>query len=112
MIERLQQGTRHAVSVMQEGQKQAAVSVAQSENAAAALTSITEAVLRISDMSSQIASAAEQQSAATDEINHTVIQIDHASQSTHEATALAEQTSSELHQRAEDMLTQTARFRV
>ena len=66
MIERLQQGTGQAVLVMREGQKQAGISVEQSEQASQALALITQAIAHISDMSSHIATAAEEQSAATE----------------------------------------------
>lgn len=110
MIERLQQGTRQAVQVMHEGQKQAGISVEQSETAAGALESIATAIGQINDMSSQIASAAEQQSAATEEINQSVTSIDQTSQRTHEASTLAEQTSESLRQHAAELLANTSRF--
>ncbi|MCB1789099.1 MAG: methyl-accepting chemotaxis protein [Gammaproteobacteria bacterium] len=112
MIERLQQGTRQAVAVMQEGQKQVGISVEESEHANQALDAITLAIGQISDMSSQIASAAEEQSAATEEINRSVAGIDQASHRTGEAAARAEQTSQALRQHAGELRTNTDRFRL
>lgn len=110
MIERLQLGAHEAVQVMQEGQRQAGISVEHAESAARALGAINDAILQISDMSSQIASAAEEQSAATEEINQSVVHIDRSSQSTHDATTLAEQTGSELRRLAGELLASTSRF--
>ncbi|MCB1727875.1 MAG: methyl-accepting chemotaxis protein, partial [Gammaproteobacteria bacterium] len=110
MIERLQQGTGQAVLVMREGQKQADISVEQSEQASQALALITQAIAHISDMSSQIATAAEEQSAATEEINRSVVHIDQSSHSTSEATSMAQATAQELKMHADQLLSATGRF--
>jgi len=112
MIERLQQGTGQAVLVMREGQKQAGISVEQSEQASQALALITQAIAHISDMSSHIATAAEEQSAATEEINRSVVHIDQSSHSTSEATGMAEATAQELKMYADQLLSATGRFRL
>jgi len=75
MIERLQSGTRKAVEVMREGRGQASESVESAGDAQQALGRITAAVGTIRDMNTQIASAAEQQSAVAEEINKNVINI-------------------------------------
>ncbi len=75
MIERLQAGAGQAVKVMEQGRQQAQGSVQQAATAGDALASITGSVATISDMNNQIASAAEEQSAAADEINRSVVAI-------------------------------------
>jgi methyl-accepting chemotaxis protein len=75
MIEKLQQGTRNAVKVMDEGNKQTEKTVAQAAVAGTTLESITAAVDHITVMNEQIASAAEEQSSVAEEINHNVVNV-------------------------------------
>ncbi|MEK1908345.1 MAG: methyl-accepting chemotaxis protein [Pseudomonas sp.] len=102
MIQQLQQGTREVVSVMEQSQTRTDESVQQAAIAAEALESITQAVSVINDMNTQIASAAEEQSAVAEDINRNVTNIgqvaaevaggaDEASQASAELTKLAEQ---------------------
>lgn len=102
MIQQLQQGTRDVVKVMQDSQDKTEISVQQANQAAEALESITQAVSVINDMNTQIASAAEEQSAVAEDINRNVTNIgqvanevaggaDEASQASAELTKLAEQ---------------------
>ncbi|CAK13810.1 methyl-accepting chemotaxis protein [Pseudomonas entomophila] len=102
MIQQLQQGTREVVRVMEESQGKTDVSVQQASRAAESLESITQAVSVINDMNTQIASAAEEQSAVAEDINRNVINIgqvagevaggaDESSQASAELTKLAEQ---------------------
>jgi methyl-accepting chemotaxis protein len=102
MIQQLQQGTRDVVKVMEDSQNKTQVSVQQASQAAVALDAITQAVSVINDMNTQIASAAEEQSAVAEDINRNVTNIgqvanevaggdDEASQASAELTKLAEQ---------------------
>ncbi|WNF47802.1 methyl-accepting chemotaxis protein [Pseudomonas sp. SG20056] len=102
MIQQLQQGTRDVVTVMEDSQSKTEISVQQASQAAEALESITQAVSVINDMNTQIASAAEEQSAVAEDINRNVTNIgqvanevaggaDEASQASAELTKLAEQ---------------------
>lgn len=102
MIQQLQHGTREVVKVMQDSQDKTEVSVQQANDASQALVSITQAVSVINDMNTQIASAAEEQSAVAEDINRNVINIgqvahevaggaDEASKASAELTKLAEQ---------------------
>jgi len=102
MIQQLQQGTRDVVRVMEDSQGKTDISVQQAAKAADALESITRAVSVINDMNTQIASAAEEQSAVAEDINRNVINIgqvanevaggaDESSSASAELTKLAEQ---------------------
>ena len=102
MIQQLQHGTREVVRVMQDSQEKTDDSVRHANEAAEALVSITQAVSVINDMNTQIASAAEQQSAVAEDINRNVTNIgnvahevaggaDEASAASAELTKLAEQ---------------------
>jgi len=78
MIERLQHGARNAVKVMAEGREQAQNGVEQATRAGESLAQITFAITTINDMNTQIATAAEQQSAVAEEINRNVVAISDA----------------------------------
>jgi len=75
MIQQLQQGTREVVRVMEDSQHKTDQSVEHAAKAAEALETITQAVSVINDMNTQIASAAEEQSAVAEDINRNVINI-------------------------------------
>ncbi|RRQ21404.1 methyl-accepting chemotaxis protein [Thiohalobacter thiocyanaticus] len=98
IIERLQGEAQSAVTVMEQGQNTAHESVEQAQQAVASLNTISGNVATISDMATQIATAAEEQSAVADEINRNVTNIsdgagqtlDAARQSAYDATQLAE----------------------
>ncbi|MDH5185410.1 MAG: methyl-accepting chemotaxis protein, partial [Gammaproteobacteria bacterium] len=87
MIERLQGGARNAVSVMESGSNQAQHSVVKAAEAGKALEVIAAMVTTITDMNTQIASAAEEQTAVTDEINRNVVNINDATSSISEGAS-------------------------
>ena len=102
MIQQLQQGTRDVVRVMEDSQHRTDESVQHAAKAAEALETITQAVSVINDMNTQIASAAEEQSAVAEDINRNVINIgqvanevaggaDESSAASADLTKLAEQ---------------------
>lgn len=102
MIQQLQQGTREVVRVMEDSQNRTDESVQHAAKAAEALETITQAVSVINDMNTQIASAAEEQSAVAEDINRNVINIgqvanevaggaDESSAASADLTKLAEQ---------------------
>ncbi len=75
MIERLQVGARESVQIMDESRKQMDESMHKATEAGEVLEAVLSAVTRITDMNHQIASAAEQQSAVTEELNHNILTI-------------------------------------
>ncbi|MCG5514028.1 PAS domain-containing methyl-accepting chemotaxis protein [Ectothiorhodospira shaposhnikovii] len=81
MIQKLQAGARSSVSVMQESLQQAEKSVNQARDAAAALEAITRDVKSITDMSTQIATAVNEQSLVSEEINRSITRIREAADS-------------------------------
>ncbi len=94
MIEKLRDGTGRAVQVMNGSREQARTVVANASSAEQSLTSIADAVSRINDMSTQIASAAEEQSAVAEEINRNIVRISEMTDQSAEAsdqTAVASQ---------------------
>jgi aerotaxis receptor len=90
MIEGLQSTAQRAVEVMEHSMELSRNGADEAGQAARALSAITEAVGTISDMSHQIASAAEEQSAVAEEINSSLVnisQVAHATATDAEATA-------------------------
>jgi len=82
MIEQLQNGARNAVEVMENGREKARTGVDQTKQAVQALDAITKAVATINQMNTQIASAAEQQRATTEEMNRNIININQIAEQT------------------------------
>ncbi len=74
-IERLQSQTKDAVNVMQKSKQQVDVSVENVEKTGVSLECIVNAVNDINNMNMQIASAAEEQTCVSEEINRNVITI-------------------------------------
>jgi len=112
MIESLQAGSKEAVQLMDQSREQTQTGVEQSARAGDALRAIADEVERINDMNTQIASAAEEQSAVAEEINRNVASI---SQVADESATGAEQTtrtSKELASLASDLQQMVAAFRV
>jgi len=86
MIAELQNGTRQASRAMLDSCEQASSSVEQASQGYQALVTITEKVSCITDMNYQIASATEEQSAVTEEVNRNLVNISQvAEQSSHDA---------------------------
>ncbi|MBD3671401.1 MAG: methyl-accepting chemotaxis protein [Gammaproteobacteria bacterium] len=75
LIEGLQDSARQAAEVMLGGREQADRSVAEAAEAGDALRAITDAVSNIRDLNAQIATAAEQQSNVTEEVNRNLVSI-------------------------------------
>ena len=112
MIEKLQQAAGQAASTMQQGRERAGASVEQAARAGEALAGITDAVVTISEMNTQIAAGAEQQGGVAEEINRRVETIrDVAGQSAdgaQQTAAASEQLSGEVKQ----LRSLVSRFRV
>jgi methyl-accepting chemotaxis protein len=112
MIERLQSGSHNAVRVMGESREMAKNTVDQAAKAGTSLEAISTAVRTITARNSEIASAAEEQNAVTNEINNKVMRI---SEITEQTAAGAQQTSSasnELNQLAEQLKALVVQFKV
>ncbi|RRJ83743.1 methyl-accepting chemotaxis protein [Aestuariirhabdus litorea] len=112
MIEKLQQGAAEAVRVMEVGQNRANESVERATGAGAALGAITDAVAAISDMNTQIASAAEEQTAVTEEINRNITNLSDFSDRSNESAGHVNEASSELARLAADLQVEVSKFKV
>ncbi len=112
MIQRLKQGTGNAVASMQAGQVATGAGVASSQRTGASLGTITDQVEHISDMNHQVATATEQQSAVTEEINRTVQGIsDLARQTAAEVRGCRDECQA-LRELADDLARQMGGFRL
>tara|TARA_R110002167_G_scaffold1581_3_gene7598 strand:- start:5227 stop:6822 length:1596 start_codon:yes stop_codon:yes gene_type:complete len=112
MIEKLQTRARHAVQVMNQGQEKAQNTVTQAATTGSALLKITQMVSTISDMNTQIASAAEEQSGVTEEINRNVTLISEISERSSTSGHQTATASSQLKSLSNDLLKQVERFKV
>ena len=109
MISRLQQGAREAVEVMESGRRRARNSVERAGEAGVSLQNIAKAVTAITEMNTQIASAAEEQSAVSEDINAKVVKINTIAERSVEAitkVSSATQHLSELSQNLQQTIQQ------
>jgi len=112
MIESLQAGAREAGSVMVAGKEQAENSVEQAASAGEALCAITTQVDRINDMNTQIASAAEQQSTVSEEVNRSIQNINQMAEQTAENAQQASNASQQLSSAANKLSELVNHFKV
>ena len=112
MIEVLQTGSEKAVSVMDTGKAQAAECVSQSEMADKALEAITHAVHQAYDSSSQIATAAEEQSVVAQEICENLESIVAIAEQTTTGSQQTAESSSEVARLAEELQQSVQEFKV
>lgn len=112
MIEVLQTGAEKAVSVMDTGKTQASECVKQSENADKALETITHAVHEAFDRSSQIATAAEEQSVVAHEISENLESIVAIAEQTTAGSQQTATSSSEVARLAEELQQSVQEFKL
>lgn len=96
MIESLQAGSKEAVNTIENSSERVLAGVTQAAQANEALSTIARVVNKITDMNTQIASAAEQQSAVVEEMNGNIASISHISVKTAESSNQTAQSSSSL----------------
>jgi methyl-accepting chemotaxis protein len=104
MIESLQSGVRQTVQVMETSQAQAGESVEQASRAHGALEEITRAVDTITQMSSQIATAAEEQSAVAEDINRNIVEITHLADETSRDSSESYTASGKMSQEIDQLI--------
>ncbi|MGL5371822.1 MAG: methyl-accepting chemotaxis protein, partial [Plesiomonas shigelloides] len=112
IIEVLQSRAAEAGQAMQISRQQMHTSVEQARNAGATIAQINQAVVRISDMNTQIASATEQQNSVTDELNRSIVTIHNASDEVAQGANQTAQACAELSQLAIHLQQVTNRFAV
>ena len=109
-IDTLQRTTQQAVALMEKSQSLASHSVEDAVAASRALEEITRAVSLISDMSTQIATAAEEQTKVTEEITANVTAIKEVGDELAEGAHNEQQESRRLQEQAADLNEKVDRF--
>ena len=112
MIQRLKHGAGNAVASMHAGQAATGTGVESSQRTGASLTTITGQVEHISDMNLQVATATEEQSAVTEEINRNVQGISDLARQTAVEVQGCRQDCQALRGLADDLARQMGGFRL
>lgn len=112
MIETLQNNTHQAVSSMQSSTSLADTSVDYAQQAADSLAHITQAITEINDMALQIASAAEEQRAVSEDISRNTQGIKDASDTLASQAMQSSESANEMRNFAEAMRQEVGRFKV
>ncbi|WP_432467921.1 methyl-accepting chemotaxis protein [Agarivorans sp. Z349TD_8] len=110
MIENLQKSAQRAVTVMSECSSEMQASIDQTSDANGAMEEIQGIITQISDMSSQIAAAAEQQQATGAEISANLNRISDISDENYESIEIVASTSEELGGLAQEQDALVKRF--
>lgn len=109
-VQRLQQSSRDSANLIEQGVLGASKAVEKARLAGTALSQITANVDRISTMNTQIATASEEQSAVTEEINKNIITISEISNQTALGAQQSSEATLELARLAESMKQEVARY--
>jgi len=112
IIERLQRGTKDAVTASDVASRQSIDTVNQVQNAATSLETIAAAVNTINTMASLIAAATHQQSTTADQVNEKIV---NTNQSAEQLAIAAEQTATasvDLAKLAADLQQTVSQFKV
>ncbi|ELS3717281.1 methyl-accepting chemotaxis protein [Vibrio fluvialis] len=112
MIETLQRNTQQAVESMESSTSLADSSVSYAQQAQDSLASITQAITEINDMALQIASAAEEQRAVSEDISRNTQGIKDASDDLAYQAQQSSESASEMHSAADAMRHEISRFKV
>lgn len=112
MIERLQTGSAAAVAAMNQGKQQVEASITAMNDTESSLHDIAQSVQTINDLNFQIASAAEEQSAVTEEMNRNVQKISSISEQSSQGASQTRTASEELARLAEGLQSRINQFRL
>jgi Amt family ammonium transporter len=111
IIKDLQDGAHNAVTVMQNGQRMASEGAQHVEQLRGALLNIQQAVTRINDMNTHIASASEQQTIVAEEIDQNVNNIKSVAEQNAVGASQIADSSQELAVIAEQLRGQVSQYR-
>jgi methyl-accepting chemotaxis protein len=112
MITQLQSGSKKAVTVMEQGRKQATASVEQATMAGGSLQKIANAVSKIADMTTHIATAADEQYKVTGEIDRNIVAITTVINGTVDVTQKSAEGAEHLKALAKKLQSLVAMFKV
>lgn len=111
LIEKLNTAVKNAVRVMETSQETSENSETHVSAAIESLQTIAERVANITDLNAQIATAVEEQSAVSEDINRNVVQINDAAIEVSEGAGQASQTTAALSSQSSRMRDMVSRFR-
>ncbi|ACL72755.1 methyl-accepting chemotaxis protein [Thioalkalivibrio sulfidiphilus] len=112
MIDKLQKGAREAVNMMGRSGESAAQNLERTRNTQRLLEEIVAAVQTISDMTTQVASAVEEQTVVADDINRNAVSIKQVADETADAISQVDAASLELSRLAASLTGMVSRFRL
>ncbi|MHC1698932.1 MAG: methyl-accepting chemotaxis protein [Geobacteraceae bacterium] len=110
MIKSIQQETRGAVTTMEDGVREVETGTSEAGKSGEALAEILQQINTVSLQVSQIATAAEQQTATTSEISSNILQITTVTQETAELAKTSTQAAGDLVQLAETLQADCRKF--
>ncbi|ALP42400.1 methyl-accepting chemotaxis protein [Aeromonas schubertii] len=111
MLQRLQSGVRQAVDVMGASESRSQETVAEAARIAASLDTMVSAVSTINDMNLQIAAAAEEQNAVSEEINRNLVAIQQIVGELSEVARDTHRTTQDLAQNGDELKELVGQFR-
>ncbi len=111
MIERLQSGSDSAVTVMEKGIETVNASVKQATQTGESLKSITDAVNKIFEINTQVASSIEEQSIVAEDINQNIVNVDALAQRNNESSEKAASAYEKLNVLADNLSTLVSRYK-
>jgi methyl-accepting chemotaxis protein len=111
MLQRLQSGVRQAVDVMGASEARSQEAVSEAGRIASSLDTMVSAVATINDMNLQIATAAEEQNAVSEEINRNLVAIQQIVVELSDATRETNDTTRSLAHSGEMLKSLVAQFR-
>lgn len=112
MIGRLQTGARSAVTVMESSKENGESTVKEVNKTDKSLADIVSAVSTINDMNIQIASASEEQTAVSEEINRSVTRIADVADETAQGAINTENSCARLGELAQQIRDQLGQFKI
>ncbi len=112
MIDKLQKGAQQAVDAMQAGQLGSQRGLTQTREAGDALAKISAQLTELNGMNAQIATAAEEQSKVSEEINHSVGQIRELGDQVAREVEAGQAVGKGLQQNADQLAEQISRFKL
>ena len=112
MIERLQKGSRDAVTAMEAGQEQAQQTVEQASQAETSLNEISTAVAQINEMNAHIAEASRQQGEVVEEINKNIVNITQVADESANGANQLSTASEEMANLAVNLESQVSQFKI
>lgn len=112
VIEAIQSGISHVSKAMMESQEHANTAVSHSKEAGNALAEITGAVNDITNMSTQIATAAEEQSCVSDEVAMSIVKISDVAQDASRGSQALAQAGAQLSAMSKEMSLMVSRYSI